>query len=377
MRKNLSRVTIMILLSSVIVVMSFAGLFAEEVRDPLERPALIMKQPNKSVLLGVTAAGQRLVGVGERGIVILSDDDGKTWRQAKVPVSVTLTGVFFVTPEKGWIVGHSGIVLHSEDGGETWVKQLDGIQAARLALDAANVQLQKKNDGDSKILEKKITAAKLLVDDGPDKPFLDLYFKNEKTGFIIGAYNLIFRTEDGGETWQPWLDHVENPEGLNLYCIRPSGEYLYIAGERGLFLRSNDDGNTFSAFSTPYQGSYFGLIAWGEKVVLFGLRGNAFFSNDRGVNWQKIETGVLNSITAGVQFKKGTPFLVTQTGDILVGEDPGRGGTCSFRPVPLCESPSISGITESGDGSLIVAGLTGVSRVVNPIQLTKGDGKGK
>jgi len=62
-------------------------------------------------------------------VVILSDDDGATWHQAKVPVSVTLTAVSFGTPAKGWAVGHSGIVLHTEDGGETWVKQLDGIQA--------------------------------------------------------------------------------------------------------------------------------------------------------------------------------------------------------------------------------------------------------
>ncbi len=53
-----------------------------------------------------TKAGNRLVAVGERGIVLLSDDAGLNWKQVDVPVSVTLTGVQFVSPMKGWAIGH-------------------------------------------------------------------------------------------------------------------------------------------------------------------------------------------------------------------------------------------------------------------------------
>jgi photosystem II stability/assembly factor-like uncharacterized protein len=62
-------------------------------------------------LTGIARAGKRLVAVGERGIVVLSDDDGATWRQASVPVSVTLAAVQFPTPTQGWVVGHYGVVL--------------------------------------------------------------------------------------------------------------------------------------------------------------------------------------------------------------------------------------------------------------------------
>jgi photosystem II stability/assembly factor-like uncharacterized protein len=51
-----------------------------------------------SLQLSVTRAGKRLVSVGERGLVLLSDDDGRSWRQARqVPVSVALTQVRFVS----------------------------------------------------------------------------------------------------------------------------------------------------------------------------------------------------------------------------------------------------------------------------------------
>ncbi len=61
-------------------------------------------------------------GGGERGIVLLSDDAGVSWRQAKVPVSVSLTAVQFVDAEQGWAVGHLGVVLHTQDGGGNLAK---------------------------------------------------------------------------------------------------------------------------------------------------------------------------------------------------------------------------------------------------------------
>ena len=159
----------------------------------LQQPALPTAKVQRSVMLGLARAGERLVAVGERGIVLLSDDSGNTWRQASVPVSVSLTAVQFVDAEQGWAVGHLGVVLHSEDGGETWHKQLDGESAARLALQDA--QRNADQPGGASNLEQ----ARHLLSDGPDKPFLDLYFSDRLHGYIVGAYNQIYRTDDGGQ----------------------------------------------------------------------------------------------------------------------------------------------------------------------------------
>ncbi|CAN1600393.1 protein of unknown function [Pseudomonas mediterranea] len=180
----------------------------------LDQAAMQSAKAAHAVMLAVTRAGERLVAVGERGIVLLSDDSGKSWRQARVPVSVSLTAVQFVDDEQGWAVGHMGVVLHSTDGGETWVKQLDGVAAAQLALVAA------QQGGDAKPVED----AERLVADGPDKPFLDLYFSDRRNGYVVGAYGLILHTVDGGGTWKPWMQQVDNPDGLNLYGIRAAGE---------------------------------------------------------------------------------------------------------------------------------------------------------
>lgn len=318
----------------------------------LDQPAMQSAKASHAVLLAVARAGERLVAVGERGIVLLSDDSGTTWRQAQVPVSVSLTAVQFVSAQQGWAVGHMGVVLRSTDGGETWSKQLDGNAAAQLALVSA------RQDGDAK----RLSDAERLVADGPDKPFLDLYFSDPRNGYVVGAYGLILRTEDGGESWRPWMQQVDNPEDLNLYGIRAAGNALFMVGERGLLLRSNDNGRSFQALESPYAGSFFGVQgnARGE-LVAFGLRGNVFWSGDQGASWRPLQTGLEVALSAATPLPDGALVLASQAGDLLLSA--GRGGR--FRSLSAPVGTSIAGLVAAPDGSLICVGLGGVIRL-NP-----------
>src|SRR5262245_5090243 len=64
--------------------------------DSANKPAEQAPLAATSLLLDLAVAGDRYVAVGERGHVLLSDDHGATWRQAKsVPTRVMLTAVFF------------------------------------------------------------------------------------------------------------------------------------------------------------------------------------------------------------------------------------------------------------------------------------------
>jgi len=324
----------------------------------LDQPAMRSAKAPRAVLLAVTRAGERLVAVGERGIVLLSDDSGASWRQAVVPVSVSLTAVQFVDAQQGWAVGHMGVVLHSSDGGETWVRQMDGIEVARQALSLARQRQDAQQMKD----------AERLVADGPDKPFLDLYFSDPRNGYVVGAYGLILRTRDGGQNWQPWMHQVDNPEGLNLYGIRAAGSALFIVGERGLLLRSNDDGARFQALDSPYPGSFFGLQGGANgELLAFGLRGNAYWSTDQGSNWRRMETGLETALSAATRLGDGASILASQGGDLLLS--PGRGSR--FRPLATATGTSIAGLAVAPDGSLICVGLGGVSRLEPDLSSTQ------
>jgi photosystem II stability/assembly factor-like uncharacterized protein len=273
--------------------------------------------------------------------------------QAQVPTSATLTAMQFVDARKGWAVGHMGVVLQTTDGGANWTKQFDGLQAAQRTLAFA------KLGGDARA----IRDAERLVADGADKPFFDLHFLDERTGYIVGAYNLIFRTDDGGSTWRPWQDHVgnSNPKGLHLYGVRAVGGALFIVGEQGLLLRSNDLGDHFEAVKSPYEGSWFGLTGTADAVVVYGLRGNAYRSTDRGQRWERLPTETQVSIAAGLHLLDGRLVLVSQAGDVLASGD----GGASFKHLPGAAGLPLAAAAEV-PGGLVIASLRGVRAIALP-----------
>jgi photosystem II stability/assembly factor-like uncharacterized protein len=327
--------------------------------DVLERPALQSWRAKNSAMLAVTRAGNRIVAVGERGIVLLSDDSGSTWRQAAVPVSVSLTNVKFVTNQTGWAVGHSGVVLRSTDGGLSWKTQLDGKKAAELLLESAK-QYVERNPNDSKA-KQLVTDAERAVADGPDKPFLDLWFRNETEGFIVGAYGLILGTTDGGQTWHSWQDRLDNPKGLHLYSIDVAGNDVYIAGEQGTLFHSTDSGRSFSAVKTPYEGTYFGVrhLAGGGALA-FGLRGNIYRSADGVRAWTKVANDYDATLNAAGFLDDGSVVLVGQSGRVFRSKDEGR----SFQTVPGGRQPfPLTGVVQAPDASMVLAGMGGVAKV--------------
>jgi photosystem II stability/assembly factor-like uncharacterized protein len=321
--------------------------------DVLNRPSL-RASPSHNAILSVTKAGTRLVAVGERGVILLSDDDGKTWRQATVPVTVTLTAVQFVNDRLGWAVGHLGVVLHTSDGGVNWTRQLDGIRLAAIALQEAQA-LKNQPPGPE------LAEAQRLVKDGPDKPFLDLYFENERTGYVVGAYNLAFRTDDGGRTWRSWMGRMANPNKVHLYGIRAVGDAIYIAGEQGLLLRSTDKGQQFTSIPSPSKGSYFGLVSGPKgELVIYGLQGRAFFSANSGDTWSQVETGSKSAVSAGMRSSDGTIILATQAGELLTSIDGGQ----SFKSTRKPASVPVTGLAEVAGGSVVVSSMRGL-RVLN------------
>lgn len=287
-----------------VLAVSVALLAAEgqPVAEALKRPALIASKPQQAVLLGGAVAGSRIVVVGERGLVLVSDDAGASWAQQSVPVSNTLTAVRFADDKHGVAVGHAGTVLITEDGGSAWSVALDGREAAAVVSRAAS--------GDSD--------ARRLVDDGPDKPFLDVLLDGPGQIVAVGAYGLILASNDGGRSWESWMDRLDNSGGLYCYAIRRRGDEIVIAGEQGLLLRSSDAGKTFRRMETPYKGSFFTLELPAERdIVVAGLRGNAWRSRDEGRSWTRIDNDAESSITSSLQLADGTLLLGDQAGRVL------------------------------------------------------------
>ncbi|WP_227539359.1 WD40/YVTN/BNR-like repeat-containing protein [Marinobacter sp. Arc7-DN-1] len=318
--------------------MAWSAPAAFALADIIETPARPTDLAPENLLNDATRTGDRIVAVGERGHIIYSDDEGETWVQGEVPVSVTLTGIDFGSETHGWAVGHSGVVLHTEDAGATWSLQLDGIRAAALAIESREEQIAAMEERIEGAPESEKSDLEWALDDlyfalenlqadldvGPVNPLLDVWFENENRGFVVGAYGMFLRTTDGGETWKDWAPRIENRQNFHLNGItRVTGGALVVVGEAGQIHVSVDGGETFERRESPYEGSLFGVIGTGQvnEVLAFGLRGNMLFSTDLGKSWRMIPNSAGATLNDGAVAKDGRITLVGNGGAVLLSTD--------------------------------------------------------
>jgi len=287
--------------------------------EPAAEPAHLA---HRSLLLDVAHAGDRLVAVGERGHVLLSDDGGANWRQSPVPTRSQLTAVTFADARHGWAVGHNAVILHSDDGGESW-------------------RLQHR-------------------DSQYDDPLLDVWFHSPAHGFAIGAYGLFLSTSNGGRSWDRRQITVDDFH-LNAITRDPQGD-LYIAGEQGHLYRSADRGYTWEELPSPYEGSFFGITALRDgSLLVMGLRGNLYRSADQGMNWEAVPVQSEASLMAASELADGRIVVVGLGGNLLTSDDRGR----TFQVTVRKDRKALTAVTESG-GELVLTGAGGAERVPVP-----------
>jgi photosystem II stability/assembly factor-like uncharacterized protein len=192
--------------------------------------------------------------------------------------------------------------------------------------------------------------------EGTTQPFLGVWFKDAKTGFVVGTFGRIFRTQDGGEHWTPLIDRIDNPKELHLYSVGGRDEEVYLAGEGGNVWRWDGPKARFVNVPTPYDGSLFGVLVSAQSVVAFGMRGSVFRSVDRGTHWQRIATGINGGIVSGDVRPNGDIVLVAQAGEVLVSID----GGATFKTNVDGPRVATAGIVASPDGGWLTVGPSGI-----------------
>lgn len=254
--------------------------YAQDTPDAAATPAEIASKAAAAQINDVALAGERLVAVGDKGIVVLSTD-AETWTQAPTPVDVLLNAVFFANEREGWAVGHDATVIHTADGGQTWT-------------------LQNWAPTDN-------------------RPFMDVFFWDEQRGLAVGAYGLFKVTDDGGKTWTDHSDPAFE-EGPHLNSLtRTADGSLLLVGEKGLTATSAD-GTAWVVHPTGYEGSLFAAIPRGEKgALVIGMRGTVLEAADMSCPaWRKVETGTEKSLFGLTDLGNGKVAVAGSSGELRV-----------------------------------------------------------
>lgn len=286
-------------------------------------PAVQASNATQATMLDAVWAGARVVAVGDHGVVLLSDDQGKRWRQARsVPLSTPLTGASFVDARHGWAVGHWGAILSTTDGGESW-------QIQRLSTDE-------------------------------DRPLFAVHFFNALQGVAVGLWSLVLTTEDGGQTWaeQP----VQAPPGAKRADLNLMGLFadnrgtLYATAEHGQVLHSDDHGKNWRYLDTGYEGTLWsGAVLADGRLLVGGQRGTLLQGSADGKSFRRVPTQGKGSVTS-VAVSGARVLAVGLDGFRVQSSDGGDG----FEETQSIDGQSLTAALFKTDGTPVLFSRRGV-----------------
>ena len=278
----------------------------------------------RMLLLDGAVVGPDIVVVGERGAILRSTDNARTWQTATTPTGATLTGVNFAPDgQHGWAVGHDALIVATADGGRTWSQQYQG-----------------ENLQDS---------------------FLDVLALDAQRVIAVGAYSLFATTANGGRSWVRRKVLAEDYH-LNRVARGPTGT-LYLAGEHGTLLRSSDSGETWTSIAAPYDGSFYGIVPLDRRtLVAHGLRGRVYRSIDDGASWEPVATPQPVLLATALKLKSNFLVFAGQARALLLSRDYGK----SLVPSPAALITATAELLEIPDGSILALGEAGATLLAQP-----------
>ena len=107
-------------------------------------------------------------------------------------------------------------------------------------------------------------------------------------------------------------------------------------------------------------------------LLVFGLRGHIFRSDDEGESWKEVETTSTASLMGGLQRADGTTVLVGLSGTLLTAAAQSEG----FTVVNRADRNGISALTELGPKRLLLIGEAGVCRIGASLTAARVEEKG-
>ncbi len=183
-------------------------------------------------LYAAAAVGSdHLWAAGYFGAIYRTTDGGQSWAKLPSGTQKSIYDISFADEKHGWAVGRRGFVIHTTDGGDSWERQDIPRRPSRHifgihAIDAKHAWAvgdwggryytadagETWEDRSFLVYEdhptfKYLSEAELAAFERGEKVYDDLYmndifFLDSERGWIVGEYGIIYRTADGGQTWE-------------------------------------------------------------------------------------------------------------------------------------------------------------------------------
>ncbi|HKR02906.1 MAG TPA: YCF48-related protein [Pyrinomonadaceae bacterium] len=268
---------------------------------------------------------QRGWAVGGNGVLLTTEDGGKTWRVSPRPAEDTLRDVYFSDEQNGWLVCERSIydlktvdeprtyLLHTTDGGATW-KQVNVIGKdadARLvralftdegrgwAFGEAGA-LYTTRDGGASWERQRVPTRHLL---------LGGWFLNSEQGWLVGAGATLLQTVDGGQTWRAGT-LLGQATATNAGADAASSQRVrftaasfvdnrrgWAVGAAGRVFNTRDGGRTWSPQDSGVESDLFDVkFLDAQEGWAAGAQGTLIHTTDGGKRWTLVPSGTTHAL---------------------------------------------------------------------------------
>ncbi|MBK9225608.1 MAG: T9SS type A sorting domain-containing protein [Ignavibacteria bacterium] len=214
------------------------------------------------------------------------------WVQQTSPVNHHLTNVRFVNERTGWITTYSGSILKTTNSGANWIVQysIPGKRMFGLSVVDSNTvyvvgwfqTILKTTDSGENWVE---------ISNGPwgtGHSYDAVYFINKDTGWVSGTGQLVFKTTNGGKTFDS-----ATVSGFSYDIYFKNANEGLVCGQTAAMHRTTDGGRSWNPIYVPVgtQSADFGKLTFVDENTGYtqGVsNGKVYKTTNFGLTWDSL-----------------------------------------------------------------------------------------
>ncbi len=279
--------------------------------------------------IAILPSGRAIV-VGDKGVVMTTDDGGRTWTREplrKGDKYYDLYSVAFTSEGlRGWIVGDNGVIFRTDDRGATWSEQKapPGASGALLKIAVGDAQKACAGGEHGVILCTSDGGANWNLQKFDDIGFFDVVFTDPDNAWAVGEFATLLHSSDGGKNWKV-QNGGEMGKGDPYFALAFDGHAGLAVGLIGDALETSDGGKTWRARQLPIEHrSLYAVAAVPARAGEFYAAGeNGIAALIVGDQVTQVPSGVADAISAAT-FSPRFAMAVGLSGTLLRSDDGGR-----------------------------------------------------
>ncbi len=257
---------------------------------------------------------------GFNGLILKTEDGGKTWAKSTFDNGINFFSVLFLTPNRGFITGDNGAVIYTDDGGKNWNFLKTYSKESVFDIYFLSDKSTGFMTGSHGTILKTINGGRNWFPVyTPTKELLySLAFRDSRNGFAVGWNGTILKTTNAGVSWKLMNKITDNYLRDIKFIDELDG---FITGGAGIVLRTTDGGENWKEVpSNTLSGLYSINFVDNKDGLILGSKGEILVTDDSGANWKLTNSGNYAALTDAAVTARDRIFVIGFNGTMLTNK---------------------------------------------------------